>query len=387
MEQFKLKYSDQANIRALFSSLLLTYPNGGCFIITDREKVIYKQPTPQFDVSDIEVNKPNKPGGVAASVLKSEKNIDIYLDASMYGVQVHVLAGPLWDDTEKEIVGTWILALPWIDPVTAAFEHFAPMLTDMFPEGAMLYTTDTTNITKRQGSVKFDTPKLQVGESVEKYPIAAKAIQTGQQINQELPEEFYGVPAVAMCKPIFDNAQNKVVGMLGVALPKTLDVKLRNMAGNLGEGLTEISAAMQELAASSSEIAQNQTLLNDEINNVSRLAEEITQVLGFIKQIADETKMLGLNAAIEAARAGEQGRGFGVVAEEIRKLSDESKETVIRIRGLIDEINESLTKTHNASELTLRHATEVAAANEETTASIEQLVNMSNELLKVAQQL
>lgn len=159
------------------------------------------------------------------------------------------------------------------------------------------------------------------------------------------------------------------------------------MAGKLGDGLNEVSAAMEQLAASSSEIAQNQNMLNEEIKNVNRLAEEITQVLGFIKQIADETKMLGLNAAIEAARAGEQGRGFGVVAEEIRKLSDESKETVTRIRGLINEIGESLAKTSEASASTLKHATEVAAANEETTASIEQMANLANELMKLAQQL
>lgn len=387
MEQFKLKYSDRENIRALFATLMQTYPNGGCFFFTDREQVTYKQPTEKFDVPDVQVGVPNKAGGVADTVLNKEQVIHLHLDASYYGVPVEVIAGPLWTDDEREISGVWALALPMIDPVTAAFDHFAPILTDMFPEGAMLYTTDTTKITKRQGSAKFDTTKLQVGESVDNYPVAAKTIQTGQQITQELPEEFYGVPALAICKPITDNKEDRVVGMLGVALPKTLDVKLRDMASKLGDGLSEVSAAMQELAASSGEIAQNQTLLNDEIQNVSRLAAEITQILGFIKQIADETKMLGLNAAIEAARAGDQGRGFGVVAEEIRKLSDESKETVTKIRSLIDEIGASLAKTSAASASTLQHATEVAAANEETTASIEQMANMANELLKVAQQL
>jgi len=388
MEQFRLKYNDQENIRALFNTLMQTYPNGGCFFFTDREKVTYKQPSVKFDVPDVQVGMTNKAGGVADTVLAKKQVINLRLDKDHYGVPVEVFAGPLWTDDEQEISGVWVLALPMIDPVTAAFEHFAPILTDMFPEGAMLYTTDTTHITKRQGSIKFDTPKLQVGESVDNYPVAKKAIQTGQQITQELPEDFYGVPALVICKPITDDTDdNKVVGMLGVALPKTLDVKLRDMAIKLGDGLNEVSAAMQELAASSGEIAQNQTLLNDEIKNVSRIAEEITEVLGFIKQIADETKMLGLNAAIEAARAGEQGRGFGVVAEEIRKLSDESKETVIKIRSLIDEIGESLSKTSAASAATLQHATEVAAANEETTASIEQMAHMANELMKLAQQL
>jgi len=386
MEQFKLKFNEQEKIRALFATLMLTYPNGGCFFFTDREKVTYKQAV-KFDVPDVQVGKANKPGGVADTVLAKKQVIHLRLDESYYGVPAEVMAGPLWTDDEQEVSGVWALALPMVDPVTAAFEHFAPMLCDMFPEGAMLYTADNTQITKRQGSKKFDTPKLQVGESLDNYPVAKKAVQTGQQIMQELPDDFYGVPAIAICKPILDDTDKRVVGMLGVALPKTLDVKLRDMASQLGEGLNEVSAAMQELAASSSEIAQHQTMLNDEIQNVSRLAGEITEVLGFIKQIADETKMLGLNAAIEAARAGDQGRGFGVVAQEIRKLSDESKETVSKIRNLIDEIEKSLAKTSAASTSTLQHATEVAAANEETTASIEQMANMARQLLQLAQQL
>jgi methyl-accepting chemotaxis protein len=54
--------------------------------------------------------------------------------------------------------------------------------------------------------------------------------------------------------------------------------------------------------------------------------------------MADETQMSGLNAAIEAARAGDAGRGFGVVAEEIRKLSDQSKQTAEQIRQLTKTI-------------------------------------------------
>lgn len=350
--------------------MLPTNEHGGCFFFTDRQMVTFKEPTPLFDPPDVPVGMANKVGGVADTVIQKQSVIEINLNASMYGKPVRVIAGPLWSDDYASIEGVWVLALPKIDRITAAFDDFAPLLAEMFPEGAFFYATNHKEVTKRKGSSKFDIKKVQVGDSVDTLTIASRTIQSRQEIVQEIPEEVYGVPAMAICHPILDENSREVIGSFGVGLPRTLQLTLKSMAGNLGIGLSEVSAAMEELAASSAEIAQNQTILHEEIGNVSRVAEEITQVLNFIKQIADETKMLGLNAAIEAARAGDQGRGFGVVAEEIRKLSDESRETVSRIRSLIGEIDDSLAKTRFASESTLRNTTEVAAANEETTASM-----------------
>lgn len=384
MQQFKLKISELDQLKALFSTLLGTYLNGGCIFMTDLEKVIYKDAQQGFEPPDIEVGTSLRAGGIPDTIIQRREVIEVHLDASVFGIPVRNVGGPLWSDDEKEIRGTWVLAVPEVDPITAAFDHFAPILADMFPEGSMFYTTNTTHITKRQGSARFDTPKLQVGDSVDLYPVAAEAMRTNRQITQELSESFYGVPARAVCKPMVNETSQKVVGLFGIALPRTLPLQLKEMAGNLGQGLAEVSAAMEELAASSGEIAHNQTVLNDEIANVSRVAHEITGVLNFIKAIADETKMLGLNAAIEAARAGEHGRGFGVVAEEIRKLSDESRETVSKIRSLIGEIESSLEKTIRSSESTLRNTTELAAANQETTASLEQMTNMAADLTNVS---
>lgn len=195
---------------------------------------------------------------------------------------------------------------------------------------------------------------------------------------------MYGEPVLETCYPLFDNDGSELVATFGLVIPKIEAVNLRQISKNLEEGLTEISATIEELAASATNIHENEQLLNKNINEITGLSQEINEVSTFIKEIADETKMLGLNAAIEAARASDAGRGFGVVAEEIRKLSEQSKSTVPKIKKLTDEIIEKVNESSEKSKGSLESSQEQAAATEEVTASIEEITSMSEELNKIS---
>jgi len=160
--------------------------------------------------------------------------------------------------------------------------------------------------------------------------------------------------------------------------------RLKSTAGILNDHLTQIAATMEQLAASTSDVTENQSSLNQEINNVSNVSEKINSVLDFIKAIADETRLLGLNAAIEAARAGEAGLGFGVVAQEIRKLSGDSKETVEKIKELTTTIQQSVGKTVTMSQLTKQTVEQQSAGIEEVTASVQEITSLANQLMILA---
>lgn len=160
--------------------------------------------------------------------------------------------------------------------------------------------------------------------------------------------------------------------------------KLRNMAGLINDSVVQISATMEELAASANDVSENQTTLNEEIKNVNIVSGKINEVMDFIKDIADETRLLGLNAAIEAARAGEAGLGFGVVAQEIRKLSGDSKETVGKIKEFTNIIQESVEKTVAMGQATSVTVEQQAAAIEEVTASIQEVTSMAEQLHTMA---
>ncbi|WP_010647709.1 globin-coupled sensor protein [Oceanobacillus massiliensis] len=101
------------------------------------------------------------------------------------------------------------------------------------------------------------------------------------------------------------------------------------------------------------------TKVNDDMSRLESMSTEIKEIVGMVKSIADQTNLLALNASIEAARAGEHGRGFAVVAEEVRKLAEQTGDSVTNVTNLVNQTNEQIFNSSSSLEKVQEFLTDV----------------------------
>lgn len=264
------------------------------------------------------------------------------------------------------------------EEILEAFKIALPYMNKIVRDDMAVGLTDLNKYIGYQSAKEFDL-NIPDGMPIRENPAVQRCLREKRTTLDDVDASVYGRAIKTIFTPIY-GVNNEVIGTLSTGIDFEDNQKLIENVAGLTAMIDQVTQSTSQVAKASESLAESGQTAVARVQELNKKDKDTTEILEFIKGIAAQTNLLGLNAAIEAARAGEQGRGFSVVAEEVRKLAVQSQSAVENIRGILVDMNKAISDISNVIETTGAISEEQAASTEEISANVEQIEKMIRDL-------
>ncbi|GAB6155443.1 methyl-accepting chemotaxis protein [Desulfosporosinus burensis] len=254
-----------------------------------------------------------------------------------------------------------------------------PILQELYDQDISVFVANHENILAAYNNPRLDLG-IQIGHPVLKGTVTDKVLQSCERTIEHISKakSRFSIPYIAISSPIKDDG--KFVGVITIVISTEKYNALLEIGEEILSSVEEIYASAENLSAQSQELSATAKTMDDETLHVQRDIVHVADIAMAIKKISQQSNILGINAAIESACAGESGRGFGVVADEIRKLADHTKNSAITIEQDVLEVHSSVSRL-------VDYVSQLAVVSESQAIGVTELTQALNQISRMAERL
>lgn len=253
------------------------------------------------------------------------------------------------------------------------------IIKELFEEDTSVSIEDNDAILFVSHGSRMKLP-VKVGKKLKDDVVRDKLKKEKKTIRVVLNKEEHGVDIRIVKVPIINN-KGEIIGAFSLNRNNQKESSIRSISNGLMSSLEETSNTINKISDSAVELSNNLNTVIEKTKLVEDTIKKSSEAVKLIESISKQTNMLGLNASIESSRAGEYGKGFSVVASEMRKLAELSRESS-------KEISVSLLEMQNSMESILKSINELgkiadkqADSTKEVSISIDEIALSSQELV------